>query len=335
MNNKLSELPSPAPNDMDSLVAMIRNFVVWIGGSLASITAVFYATGYLITRAHLNMLGLYGVLDFDSDHIVQEGGKFFLVVGYTTLSNVALPLFVMLGVAVIAVRAMRLRAGSRAQRWGRRLRDRLPGFCAHGWTRLLAFAVLFGAFLWHSEVYLLEFQYPLCIDNLLYADSGRAPCAASMMANGANALKAALLRRDERLLDNAFEDLLFAFALAAALSYLTWRITLPWRWRNWYVAPSFIATAMYLVLLPMDYGVLQRPVDYPRIALTLDADLALPTAGPLFLINQTAHDLVVWDASLRKLYWIPAGSVRRAEVDGTYSLFDPARYQTRTQGAKR
>lgn len=335
MADNLSESPLPASGEMGSVVARIRSFVVWLGGSLASITAMFYATGYLITRAHLSMLGLYGVLDFDNDYIIQEGGKFFLVVGYATVSNVALPLLALLGPAVIAGMVARRLAGSRAQRWREQLRKRVPGFGAQGWMRLLAFVALFAAFLWHSEAFLRKFQNPLCIGNLLYANPGRAPCPASMMQGSVERLKTALLVRDDTFLNNAFQELVFGFALAAVLAYLTWRTTLPWRWRSWYVAPSLFATVLYLTLLPMDYGVLQRPITYPRIALTLDEKPALPMTGPLFLLHQTENEFVVWDASIRTLFWIPAGSVRRAEVDGTYDLFDSARYRTPMNGGRK
>jgi hypothetical protein len=336
MADKLSELPSSAPKqELGSLVVGIKGFLVWLGGSLASITAIFYATGYLITRAHLSMLGLHGVLDFDNHYIVQEGGKFFLVVGYSTVSNVALPLLAVLGPAVVAAMVLRRLLGSRARRWREYLRHRLPGFSAQGWMRLLAFVLLFAAFLWHSETFLLKFQNPLCIGNLLYAESGSAPCPAAMMERGADELKRALLGRDETLLNNAFQELVFGFALAAALAYLTWRITLPWRWRSWYAAPSFFAAALYLVLLPMDYGVLQRSITYPRIALTPGDKSKFPMTGPLFLLNQTAREFVVWDASVRKLFWIPADSVKRAELDGTYDLFDPARHPVATHGERK
>lgn len=38
----------------------VRAFVVGLGGALAGITAILYACGYLVTRAHLSLLGLYG-----------------------------------------------------------------------------------------------------------------------------------------------------------------------------------------------------------------------------------------------------------------------------------
>lgn len=336
MADNLSELSSSVPREGPaSLVAGVKGFLVWLGGSLASITAMFFATGYLITRAHLSMLGLHGVLDFDNHLIVQEGGKFFLVVGYSTVSNVALPLLAVLGPALIAAMVVLRLLGSRAHRWRVLLRARLPGFGAGGWMRLLAFVSLFLAFLWHAETFLLKFQHPLCIGNLLYAESGSAPCPAAMMEQGANQLKQALLERDERLLNNAFEELVFGFALAVVLAYLTWRTTLPWRGRAWLAAPSFIAAVLYLVLLPMDYGVLQRSITYPRITLMLDQQPAFPMSGPLFLLNQTARDFVVWDASVRKVFWIPAGAVRRAELDGTYDLFGAARHRAEQHGERK
>ena len=336
MADNLSELPPSVPREgVASLVVGLKGFLVWLGGSLASITAIFYATGYLITRAHLSMLGLHGVLDFDQDDIFQEGGKFFLVVGYSTMSAAVLPLLAVLGPAVIAAMVVRRLLGNRGHRWRTRLHRRLPGFGAQGWMRLLAFVALFIAFLWHAETFLLKFQQPLCIGNLLYAESGSAPCPVSMMQGEADELKKALLGRDDRLLNNAFQELVFGFVLAVGLAYLTWRTTLPWRWRGWYAAPSLVAAALYLILLPMDYGVLQKPVTYPRITLTPDGNSAFPMTGPLFLLNQTTRDFVVWDASIRKLFWIPAATVKRAELDGTYDLFASAPYPAVAQGEKK
>lgn len=336
MADDQSELPPFRPTEgVVSLVAGIKGFLVWLGGSLASITAIFYATGYLITRAHLSMLGLHGVLDFDNEDVIQEGGKFFLVVGYWTMSEAALPLLAVFGPVVIAAMVLRRILGNRARRWRERLRNRVPGFGAQGWMRLLAFVFLFLAFLWHAETFLLKFQQPLCIGNLLYAESGSAPCPASMMHRGADELKQALLGRDDHLLGHAFQELVFGFVLAVVLAYFTWRITLPWRWRGWYAAPSLIAAALYLILLPMDYGVLQKPVTYPRIKLTPNGNANFPMTGPLFLLNQTARDFVVWDASIRKLFWIPADTVKRAELDGTYDLFASAPARAVAHGARK
>ena len=92
MADNISEPPVPLSVEKSKLVAGTRAFIVWLGGALAGITAILYATGYLITRAHLSLLGLYGVVDFGNDYIVQEGAKFFLVTGYSFGRTVALPL---------------------------------------------------------------------------------------------------------------------------------------------------------------------------------------------------------------------------------------------------
>lgn len=328
MADNVTELPACAAREgLTGFVAGIKGFLVWLGGSLASITAIFYATGYLVTRAHLSMLGLHGVIDFDNHDIVQEGCKFFLVVGYSTLSNVALPLLAWLGSAVIAAMLLRRLLGGRARGWGAALCAPLAGVRAQDWMRLGAFVLLFLGFYFHSEAFLQKFQSPLCIGNLLYAESGSLPCSSAMMANGAHALKTALLTHDESVLDAAFEELVAGFVLALVLAYLTWRTTLAWRGRSWYAAPSLVAAGLYLILLPMDYGVLQRPITYPRIALTPGNKEAPPLTGPLFLLRHTDQDFVVWDASVRKLFWIPAATVKRAELDGSYDLFKavPAR----------
>lgn len=336
MADNLLELPSALPKEaLGSLVVGIKGFLVWLGGSLAGITAIFYATGYLITRAHLSMLGLHGVLDFDNRAIVHEGGKFLLVVAYSTVSDVALPLLAVLGPVAIAVLGVRRLLGGWVPRWRERLLGRFSGAAARDGLRGMAGVTLFLAFLWHSETFLPKFQHPLCIGDLLYAQSGSTPCPGAALQRGARPLKQALLGRDERLLNNAFQDLVLGFALALVLAYLTWRTTLPWRGGVLYAAPSIIAAGLYLILLPMDYGVLQRAVSYPRIALTPEDGASFPMAGPLFLLKQTERDFIVWDASVRKLFWLPAGTVKRAELDGTYDLFDATPHPAARQGESR
>lgn len=305
---------SASPERALGLVVGIKGFLSWLGGSLASILAVFYATGYLVTRAHLNLLGLYGVLDFDNQSIVQEGARFFLVVWTSRSSEEALPLLTLVELAVIGVTAFHLLLRRRVRRWEERLRSRLPAFSNDGWLRLAAFSALVAAFIYHADTFLLKFQSPLCIGNLLYADSGAAQCSSWLMQGGADEVKQALFRRNEDWLDDTFRNLVAGLLLSVALAYLTWRITLPWRWRLLYAAPSYLATMLYLILLPMDYGVLQRPITYPRVVLTAQDNAAFPMTGPVFLLNRTAGEFVVWDASLRKLFWISGrhGQARRA-----------------------
>lgn len=324
---KADKIPEPADGKSvakNNVVTGTRAFIVGPGGALAGITAILYTCGYLVTRAHLSLLGLYGLIDFSNDYILQEGAKFFLVTAYSVGRDTVLPALTVLTPLVIAVILLWLLLRARAQRGWEAMRKRVPGFDAPRWLRALAFGVLFILFLQHSDVYLDKFEHPLCFANLLYADAGTTQCTSSNGASvqGADELQAALLGSNKARLNNAFQELVVGLAGSATIAYLTWRVTLPWRWHAWCIAPSFFATALYLILLPMDYGVLQRSINYPRIALTLDEKAELAVTGPVFLLNKSSSDFVVWGAWSRKLFWVPASSVRRAEVDGAYDLFD-------------
>lgn len=317
-----------------TVLAVTRGFIVGLGGALAGITAILYACGYLVSRAHLSMLGLYGLIDFSHDYILQEGAKFFLVTAYSVGRDMVLPLLAILTpIALIGI-VLGLRLRATAARWCDALRSRFLHVDARPLARAIAFIVLFILFLWHSDIYLDKFERPLCYANLLYADGGTAQCGAAG-GQGADSLRNALFATDKALLLAAFQELAIGLAEAILIAYLTWRVTLPWRWRAWCVAPPYFATALYLLLLPMDYGVLQRPANYPRIALTFDGAPALAADGPVFLLNKSSSDFVVWGAASRKLFWIPAGSVKRAEIDGAYDLFDARWRKDLKQGEKK
>lgn len=326
MAANLSELAGSAPVAKVNVVARARAFIVGLGGALAGITALLYACGYLVTRAHQSLLGLYGLIEFNNDYILQEGAKFLLVMTFSIGREMVLPLLSVLTPAVIAAFLLGLLLRAPALRWRAAVRARLPPMNAGPWNagrllRAFAFASLFLLFLWHSDVYLAKFEHPLCYANLLYAEAGTTKCALQPGAHEDD-LRNALFQSNQVLLDSEFKELVLGLAKALALSYLTWRVTLPWRWHAWCVAPSFVATALYLILLPMDYGVLQRSINYPRIALTLDGKAPFAAAGPVYLLNKSSGEFVVWGASSRSLLWVPAASVRRAEVDGAFDLFD-------------
>src|SRR5947209_15481374 len=79
MADNLSEPPYQEPVAKIDIVARTRAFIVGLGSALAGITAILYACGYLVTPTHLSLLGLYGLIDFNNDYVLQEGAKFFPV----------------------------------------------------------------------------------------------------------------------------------------------------------------------------------------------------------------------------------------------------------------
>jgi hypothetical protein len=320
MADLISETPGRVSAAKIDLVAGTRSFIVGLGGALTGITAMMYTCGYLVTRAHLNLLGLYGLIEFNHDYILQEGAKFFLATAYSTGREILYPLSIVVPI-ILPLILLGLFLRDHARRGWDRLHSRLPRLDIERWLRVLAFVALFGALVEHSETYLDKFEHPLCFSNLLYTDADTPNCSVPIAKKG-DGLRDALFRSDKTILDSAFHELAIGLLQAIILAYLTWRVTIPWRLHAWCIAPSFFATALYLILLPMDYGVLQRSINYPRIALTFDDKTTFPVSGPLFLMNKSAGDFVVWGAASRKLFWVPLASVRRAEVDGAYDLFD-------------
>jgi len=316
-----------------NLLGGMRAFIVGLGGALTGITAMLYGCGYLVTRAHLSLLGLYGLIDFSHDYILQEGAKFFFVMAFSTGRHILYPLSILIP-AILLLILLGLPLRNRALHLWQTLHARWPGVDIDRLLRAGAFAMLFFVFIAHSDVYLDKFEHPLCFANLLYLDAGTTNCTVPD-AKGSDALRAALSGSNKSILDDAFHELEIGLVQALILAYLTWRVTRPWRWHAWCIAPSFFATAIYLILLPMDYGVLQRSINYPRIALTFDQKTDFPITGAVFLLHKSSNDFVVWSASARKLFWIPAASVRRAEVDGAYELFDPRWRGNVTHGGKK
>jgi hypothetical protein len=321
-----ADSPPLAPVSEHGFVAGIKAFSLWLGGSLAGISAMLYATGYLITRAHLNLLGLYGIVDFGNDYIVQEGAKFFLVIGYSYVLGVILPLLGIAAVAAIVPLALTAMLRKTLVRLGDRVRACFPRFGPEGVLRVAVFAGLLFFFFRDTDHLLDEFQVPLCVANLLYPDPGPdgAPCGSPMMAK-ARAVKAAILNRNKvnrAMLNEMFSGLLYATAKTGVLTYLIWQVVRPWRrWRLWLVALPSVAVCFYGVSLLLDYAVLQKPVVYPRIVVTLTEPSPFWLNSPLFLLNKTTNDFVIWDSLARRLVWVPSGSVKRVEVVGVDDLF--------------
>lgn len=291
-----------------------KAFLLWVGGALAGVTALLYTCGYLVTRAHLSMLGLFGVVEFSNDYFLQEGSKFLLSAGYDVLRTL-LPLAAVFGaIAVVVLVIARLLRNTGAGKWLASLRDRLA---ASRWWRYALFALLLFALLSHADRYLREYERPLAVANLLYRDPSAQP---AVKAGTPAELEAWILAGDTERLKRAFEDLLAGAVIAAVLALAAWRVAAPWRFRAWLVAPFLLALVIYVVTLPMAYGALQRPVRYAVVTFSSDTPVG---TGPLFLLAKSAEAFVVWDAAARRVVWVPAGSVKRAEIMGIGALFGP------------
>lgn len=327
-----STAPSPAPGatgpatdaipEAIGIATGLKGFLLWIGGSFVGITAVLYACGYLVTRAHMSMLGLYGFVTFDKDHFLQEGAKFLLAIAKDLAETIAL-LFVPLGLVLLVPGALALLGKRRREAWT----DRYRNWRRRGSTRQAAVrgrCLLYGAAFVLLVVvtgYSLDRLYaPLEVSNLLYERTASSPCA-TFVDTDSLCLRQALLRGESENLAAAFGTQLSLTVAIALLACVAWWIVMAWRWRGWLIAPFVVSLGLCLLLLPMDYGVLQRPTIYPVLHLVRNPP-APTTSARLFLINKSAGEFVVWDPELHKVAWIPANAVSSAEIVQVRDLFE-------------
>lgn len=302
-------------------------FIGSLAGYLAGISAILYACGYLVTRAHVNALGLYGLFEYQHEHFVQEGAKFVIVISQW-VAGIGLRL--LMAIIVIAVPGLLIywglrrylgRLPARWKTWGDRLARANVGNI--GWS--VVYLLLFFLLVVHSDAYLGKFGQPLLVSNLLYTDTNESNDGPDDRADAAR-IRKWLLHGDDGSTVKYFQYLLWGFALSGGLLFASLMINIRWAigrfWRGLLIAPFVISFSMYLFLLPMTYGVLVRPTKYPRIAIVVDPRGDAPgDSTALFLLNKTGQEFVVWDAADRRVIWIPAGKVKRAEIHQVENLF--------------
>lgn len=303
----------------------IAIFIGWLTSSLAGIAAILYAFGYLIVRAQLNLLGLFGLFEYGHEHYLQEGAKFFVVLvmefigptlfvwlvyfGYILLAS--LIFVVPLAVWAFAKRAaLHRRLANMRQKMTDVYKER-PGL----W-RGLGMAILFVLLIVHFAANLGEFTAPLYISNLLYGEQG----TVNIQNPDAQQIARWLVNGDAAKLKSHFSHLLFAGLEAGLLLTAAWYVAAFWRIRFWLASPFIVHFLIYVIFLPMVYGVLVRPNKYPVITLNTVADQAGSRQSYL-LLNKNDQEFIMWDSARKRVLWIPKQAIKYAEIEETRFLF--------------
>ncbi|HSQ03199.1 MAG TPA: hypothetical protein VLN59_04125 [Burkholderiales bacterium] len=313
----------------------IKQFIAWIGGAVAGLSILFYAAGYLVYRAHINMLGLAGVIDYPHEQLLYEGAKFYFTVGAYLLKN-----FFVVGIAVLIalILVMLLRQIGWVDRgvrfvadWLHARRDRWNA--RHpALLRACLLAVLGALFVIHTD----RFFYPLQdlytgIEQLLYRPPPPRMPANCAVPGGANAdivtavtlwLQQGETCRYELL--SEFRRILAGYLVLLAAAYFALHKE---RTDSSTVSRIGIGTlavygVLYTLLLPVAFGVLVRSPIYPVI--TLKSKAAAGDASPtLQLLDRNDRSLLVWDARARIAAWLRADSAVEIDVRGQANLFSP------------
>lgn len=311
-----------------NLLKGIAAFSGWLTGALAGVGAILYALGYLVTRAHLNFLGVSGLFDQSSFFFIQEGAMFLLDVA-VIIARTLLPIVVVLGIiaAVLVVagygiaRILASRAPSLAERMNQ-WKDVMLSWREHLLLCQVLYAALLMLFFVHTDTYLNDFNRPLQISNVLYGESGIGTTVSSDPKTVA--LRKSLLQGEEKLTHAYFFNLLFGEVLAGLLLMMAWRVTDGWRWQPMWVSWFVISFIIYSASLPMMYGVLWVSAEYPIITFKSPDDTLTHGLGTLYLLSKTDTEFVVWDAQGKRLLWIPKDEIKWADVKRVGNLFGPA-----------
>lgn len=284
----------------------------WLSGSLAGIAAVFFACGYLIKRAHLNLLGISALFSFTQEQYMQEGARFVAEMA-DLLARIALPV-IMLVITVVAVGFLLWQTPLR--RLTAPAQTRFTEFvqCRRLACQSAAYGILLILLILLIDRELSLFGAPLAISDLLFAPSVKA-------VGDAGQIREWLVTGDRLSLDNLYFNLTLSVLKSGALLLLAWRIVEPWRLRILLAAPFALAFLLSVLMLPMSYGVLKRPARFPRISVDSESKMLASVQGNLYLLDKTGDEFVLWEASTRRVLWVPRDEVKSAEIGQARFLF--------------
>ena len=294
-------------------------FIGWLSGSLAGIGALLSLFGYLVTAAHLKLLGLdINLFGFSAEFYLQRGGNFVFYVVDTLGQRIFLPLMVIALLPLILVLIVNLFSFEGRLRNGlRSIKQRLVTKCAQQATRLQMLASLLLIFLLFLQLgpSLDALINPLKISDLLFrinnADSDAAIDDCIFLA---------LVNQQQNILAAHFFYLLIAMLRAGLYLLIVWYISKNLKFRIILNLPFFMIFALYLVFLPMDYGVMLIKSEFPRISLT-NKKTENVQQETYFLLNKSDKAFTLWDDSNQKTIWIPVAEVARIDVGPSQPLW--------------
>lgn len=282
----------------------------WLSGALAGIAALFFSCGYLITRAHMNLLGVSAIFSFTQEQYMLEGARFVADM-VDSLARNALPLLELI-IMLLAVGFLLMQTRVRGLLEPARLRAADFVKCRQTGCRAACYGLLILLlFLIKQDIGM--FVPPLAVSDLLFL-----PAAPS---GKGHEIVRWLLSGDRDSLEAWYFDLTLSVFKAALLLLLAWRLTQPWRLRLLLTAPFALAFSLSVLLLPMSYGVLKRPVRFPGIIVNSENSLLASVQGELFLLDKTEDQFILWEAGTRRVLWLPRDQVLSAQIGKPRLLF--------------
>lgn len=303
----------------------IAIFIGWLTSSIAGIAAIFYACGYLVARAQLNLLGLFGLFEHPREQYLQEGAKFLITVTVMLMGKLLpwLTLLFYLGAFLGLIVGLPLWILSARKRdFLVACREKLQSVTAGTFLdrssmwRLFLLAALFAFLVFHVLDYLQGFAAALSISNVLYG-----PSPGTAGPDPAAQLLEWLFHGESQSLQGFFLHLLKGELLAVLLLIAAWHVAAPIPARFWLVTPFVVVFALYTIFTPMAYGVLVRPVRYAVVVLDWQGDRPPFAGSEFYLLNKSSQEYILWDSGEKKVLCVSVNLVRSTRVLGLRPLF--------------
>lgn len=278
-----------------TLSGIMAGWIAWLAGALGVIGGVLYASGYLISIAQLHLLGLSRLVTYSQDYFVQQGGTFFLYIGEESMKLVFNSIPVLLLAALyrwtkplLARRCiwLRLAVAGRSNLW-----------------RELAYAGLFILLVltWYvfesGDKNVLE---ALTLSNVLFSQSGDVnKQVENLLING---------KRD-------FETRYFQDVFLILLFFASFYVTRGWSARRLLMVPFAVQPLLYTLSLPMLFGVLYLPAEFPIVTVSFSDAAPLDTTGPIYMLTKRDGEVVLYYRDERKVVWLAQERVQSIVVD--------------------
>ena len=304
-----------------NLIKEAAKLIGWLTGALAGIVAILYACGYLIIQTQLHLLGIDALLPSGREYYLQEGANFFIVtgqkLGLLLLGLVALVLVFFIPISIVA-------KSQKGARYLGRLKVKFLGIHErHKWLWQAGALLLMVVLLFFPLVNDLDlFRAPLELSGLLHTAQGDA--VAGSHSSDANTIGKWVTTGDAKRLDNFYYNLLMHCLFAALLLMAAQGVTSAWPLKSLIAFPFLLVFVIYLLLLPLDYVVLEKRVEFPTVTFISAYDKVSNESGTLLLLNKTDQEFILWDQAQKRALWLPRDKVVKVEIGQTQPVFTKA-----------
>jgi hypothetical protein len=314
-----------------NILREVAKFVGWLSGALAGLGAILYTSGYLILKSHLYLLGLGPLIEYGNEQYAQEGGRFFFMLA-VMLGKVFLLVVPILaiGVAVVYIVALMTRRyfatvlgwinlkgvfDRRVDRV-RLVHERRP------WLWRAAIFIVLAVLLYQFIANDWEALHaPLDISDLLFRGEAATNLSVAGSSGKALIIHALLNGKSDYLYQYFYHSVLLPLLRVGCLLALALWVTGGWRIRYVLAMPFASVFLIYLLALPLIYGVLIRPAEFARIEITDRKGTTITDPGELFLLTSGGSEFVVWNARRKRILWVPKSEVGRAEITQKQDVF--------------